>query len=89
MIPTGPSPEWKVFHASQMLLGDGILWVESLKSLLWVDIAESKLFWRRLSDDFADCCRFPIAPTSVAAWHGTHILLTTANGLLDADLSDG
>ena len=72
-----------------MSLGEGILWVESLKSLLWVDIAESKLFRRRLCDDFADCWRFPIAPTSVAAWHGTRILLTTAYGLQAVDLSDG
>lgn len=82
-------PNFKTFHSGKDLLGEGILWIESLDSIVWVDIEGFKLFKQSLTDESVDCWTLQTKPTSISAWYGTRLLLTTERGLSALDLSDG
>ena len=84
----GTPPSVEIFHAGQDLLGEGILWIKSLDSLVWVDIERSRLFKQGILDETPDCWVLETKPTSIAAWCETRLLLTTERGLSVLDLSD-
>ncbi len=78
-----------VFHQAQNQLGEGVVWISELDSVLWVDI-ESRLILRKsLDGDHFQSWQLTRKPTAIAPWVGTCLMVATESGLSLFDMANG
>lgn len=81
--------EISVFHKDQNKLGEGVIWISAIGSILWVDIEGCSLYCKRILDGKVRSWRLARRPTAIAPWQGTCLMLVTETGLSLFDMDKG
>lgn len=84
-----PIGEISVFHRARNQLGEGVIWMSAIDSILWVDIEGCSLHCKRISDGDLRSWRLARRPTAIAPWRGTRLMLVTETGLSQFDMDQG